>query len=288
MRLLLLFPLVLLLSGCEAELGWDTGRESEDFSFNFPLRGDGRITLETYNGSVEITAWEQDKIEIRGRKYAPTAAQLAGVRVEASALGPDRVAIRTLPPPERPGHTGARFTIRVPRRTTVERLVTSNGAVRLEGLAGPGRVQTSNGAIRVERHEGRLELTTVNGAIDLSEITGTVTAKTSNGRVSVEELSGGLDASTSNGSVTINLRRAPRDDLRARTTNGSVTLRMPEGSEGRIALSTSNATIRNEFPLANGDAIATKTHLEGKIGNGGPLLDIPTTNGSIGLLRSSR
>jgi hypothetical protein len=216
--LLLLVPGALLLSGCEAQQSWDTGREFEEFSFDFPLRADGRITLETYNGSVEITAWEQDKIEIRGRKYASTAAQLAAVRVEANALGPDAVAIRTLPPPERRGSTGARFTIRVPRRTTVERLVTSNGAVRFEGLAGPGRAQTSNGAIRVERHEGRLELATSNGAIDLREVTGTVTAKTSNGRVSVEELTGGLDASTSNGSVAITLRREPRDDLRARTT----------------------------------------------------------------------
>jgi hypothetical protein len=61
---------------------------------------------------------------------------------------------------------------------------------------------------------------------------------------------------------------------------------MPEGSEGRIALSTSNATIRNEFPLSGSEGISTKTRVEGKIGNGGPLLDISTTNATIGLLRS--
>lgn len=97
------------------------------------------MILNLYNGPVEITAWDQDQVEVQGRKYAAFKKQLAEVRVEARAAGPDAVAVRTLPPTEGRGQTGAQFTIRVPRRIAVEQLVTSNGAVRLEGLEGPGR-----------------------------------------------------------------------------------------------------------------------------------------------------
>jgi hypothetical protein len=307
MRLLPLLPLALLLSGCGADSLLNSSREYEDFSFDFPLRSGGRITLETYNGSVEVTAWDQEKIEIRGRKHAATKGLLAEVRVEANALGPDAVAIRVVPPVPR-GNSGARFTLRVPRRTTVERIVSANGAIRMDGLEGPGMLRTSNGRIAVGRHQGKLELTTSNGAIDLGSVTGTVIARTANGRVNVDELTGGLDAATSNGSIAaklldappegplrflttngsvdVRLLRAPRGDLRVRSSNGAVTLRMPAGSDARLSLNTSNATVRNEFPLSGSEGISTKTRVEGKIGNGGPLLDISTTNATIGLLRS--
>ncbi|MCX6588350.1 MAG: DUF4097 family beta strand repeat-containing protein [Acidobacteria bacterium] len=308
MRLLLLAPFALLLGGCDLEPWPDAPREFEEFSFDLSLRAGGRLTLENYNGPVEIRAWDKDQVEVRGSKYAASKEQLAEVRVEARAAGPDAVAIRTLPPAEGRGQTGARFTIRVPRRNAIEQLVTSNGAVRLEGLEGPGRVQTSNGAIRVGQHLGALDLSTSNGAIDIGGVTGPVTARTSNGRVSVEDLKGGLDAATANGSitatlletpaegplrfattngsVTLKLRQAPRSDLRVQTSNGAVTVRLPEATNARVRLGTSNAAITNEFPLAGSGGVATRTRVDGKIGNGGPLVDIQTSNASIRLLHS--
>ncbi len=108
MRLLLLAPFALLLASCDLDHLSDANREFEDFSYDFPLSATGRLTLDNYNGSVEITAWDQEKIEIRGSKYASTKEQLADIRVEARAVAPDQVTIRTVPPSERRGNTGAR------------------------------------------------------------------------------------------------------------------------------------------------------------------------------------
>jgi DUF4097 and DUF4098 domain-containing protein YvlB len=257
---------------------------------------------------VEITAWDQEKIEIRGSKYASTKEQLAEIQVEARSVAPDRVTVRTVPPGERRGNTGARYTIRLPRRATLERINTSNGAIRLDGMEGTGRLQTSNGLIRVGQHQGALELTTSNGAIDVGRMTGPVTARTSNGRVTVDEMTGALDAattngairatlvetsadrplrfSTTNGSIEVTLEQEPRADLRAQTSNGAVTVRLPAGSNARVSASTSNSSITNEFPLTGSDASVSKRRIEGKIGNGGPLVDISTSNGSVRLLRT--
>ncbi len=308
MRLLLLAPFAFLLASCDLDHLSDANREFEDFSFDFPLSATGRLTLDNYNGSVEITAWDQDKIEIRGSKYANTKEQLADIRVEARAVAPDQVTIRTVPPGERRGNTGARYTIRLPRRATLERIASSNGGVRLDGLEGSGRVQTSNGTIRVGQHQGTLDLATSNGAIEIRNMNGPVTARTSNGRVTVDEMKGALDASTSNGSITatllespsdrplrfsttngsvdVTVRQALRSELRAHTSNGGVTLRLPADTHARVSASTSNSSITNEFPLTGSDASVTKRRVEGRIGNGGPLLDISTSNGSIRLLRS--
>ena len=308
MRLLLLAPFALLLASCDLDHLSDANREFEDFSYDFPLSATGRLTLDNYNGSVEITAWDQEKIEIRGSKYASTKEQLADIRVEARAVAPDQVTIRTVPPSERRGNTGARYTIRLPRRATLERIASSNGGVRLDGLEGSGRVQTSNGTIRVGQHQGTLDLSTSNGAIEIRSMAGPVTARTSNGRVSVDEMKGALDAATSNGSITaslletppdrplrfsttnggveINLRQAPRSEIRAQTSNGGITVRLPADTNARISASTSNSSITNEFPLAGSDSSVTKRRVEGRIGNGGPVIDISTSNGTIRLLRS--
>jgi len=308
MRFLLLAPFALLLASCDLEHMADANREFEDFSFEFPLSANGRLTLDNYNGSVEITAWDQEKIEIRGSKYANSKEQLAEVRVEARAVAPDQVTIRTVPPGERRGNTGARYTIRLPRRATLERIASSNGGVRLDGLEGSGRVQTSNGAIRVGQHQGTLDLSTSNGAIEIRNMTGPITARTSNGRVTVDEIRGALDAATSNGSITatllespadrplrfattngsveITLREALRSEMRAQTSNGGVTLRLPADTHARLSANTSNSSITNEFPLTGSDASVTKRHVVGRIGNGGPMIDISTSNGTIRLLRS--
>jgi hypothetical protein len=308
MRLLLLAPFALLLASCDLEHLSDANREFEDFSFDFPLSATGRLSLENYNGSVEITAWDQEKVEVRGSKYASTKEQLADIRVDARAVAPDQVTIRTIPPTERRGNTGARYTIRLPRRAMLERIASSNGGIRVDGFASSGRIQTSNGTIRVGQHQGSLDLSTSNGAIEMQNVNGPVTARTSNGRITVDEMKGALDAGTSNGSITATLLEPPSDrplrfsttngsvdvtvrqplrsELRANTSNGGVTLRLPADTQARVSASTSNSTITNEFQLSGSDASVTKRRVEGRIGNGGPTIDISTSNGSIRLLKS--
>jgi hypothetical protein len=57
-----------------------------------------------------------------------------------------------------------------------------------------------------------------------------------------------------------------------------------DGINARISAHTSNSSIDTEFELrAQGEL--SKNRLEGTIGNGGPLIDLNTSNGSIRLLK---
>ncbi len=308
MRSLLLAPFALFLVGCDIDDISVGPREQEEFQMNFPLRSGGRLVVENYNGSIEITAWDQESVEIHGTKFANTKEQLKEIHIDGRAVTADSVTVRTVPPVARRGNTGARYVIRVPRRVQLERITSSNGSTRVDGVEGPAKIQTSNGAIRIGQHKGSLDMSTSNGAIEVRTVSGPVTARTSNGRISVDEAYGSVDAATSNGSIVATLSETPADktqrftttnggieltvknrllsDLRVSTSNGGVTMRLPAVTNARVAAATSNNSITNEFPLTGEGSTNTKKRIEGKIGNGGPTIDISTSNGSIRLLRS--
>lgn len=60
-----------------------------------------------------------------------------------------------------------------------------------------------------------------------------------------------------------------------------MTVRLPSATNARVTASTSNNLITNEFPLTGAGATATKRRIDGKIGNGGPTIDISTLGRSI-------
>src|ERR1039457_1884630 len=82
LRLLPLAP-VLLLSGC-VEFGdfGDSEAYKEDFKHTYPLEPGGSVSIETFNGSIELTGWEQNSVEVNGTKYASTRSALDSITIE--------------------------------------------------------------------------------------------------------------------------------------------------------------------------------------------------------------
>jgi len=58
MRLALLSA-VLLLSGCDAADWGDSRKFTEDFTFTYDLQPGGRLSVENFNGAVEIYSWDR-------------------------------------------------------------------------------------------------------------------------------------------------------------------------------------------------------------------------------------
>src|SRR5258708_16170990 len=99
MRPLFLFAAAILLTGCEFDID-DFGpsdRYQTDFHYTYDLQPGGRLSLETGNGSVEISGWDQNKVEINGTKYGSTEAIRDEIRIDIDHL-PDPIPIRTLLP----------------------------------------------------------------------------------------------------------------------------------------------------------------------------------------------
>ena len=271
--------LTFFLSGCDFDFGdGDSHRYQDNFNHSYQLKPGGRLSVENFNGAVEVFGWDKDTVEVSGTKYANSEDLLRSIRVDIQAT-PDAVRIRTEKPAMR-GNYGARFTIHVPRKCELERIGSSNGSIRVEDVDATARLRTSNGSVRASRLGGSLDAQTTNGSIEIREISGSSIVRTSNGAIRAEDLRGSVQASTSNGGITVALDE-PRD-VRASTTNGAITVRMPESAGAQLQASTSNSSISSDFDVRGR---ITKHRVNGTIGSGGPLLDLETSNGSIRLLK---
>ena len=305
MRAILLPLLAIFLAGCD-DMDLNIGgsdRYREDFHFSFPLSAGGSLRLDSFNGAVEISSWDKNTVDIDGTKYASTEYRLKEMKIDI-APSSNSITIRTLPPLDHRGNSGARFTIHVPKKTELASIVTSNGAIRVEGIEGAAHLRTSNGGVHVNGLVGPLEVQTSNGTVEVSDITGDTTLRSSNGTIRADVRKGRFGATTSNGSITVHLMEADSSpvrlessnghieltmdaarEVRASTSNSSITVRLPADVGAIVSAHTSNSSISCDFDVSVHGGQISKHRLEGTIGKGGPLLDLGTSNGSIKILR---
>ena len=154
------------LSSCVVGDWGDTGRFREDFHYSWPLDPGARISLESQNGSVEISVWDKNTIDIAGTKYASDQGLLRDVRIDISHA-PDSVRIRTIAPEFFHGGAGAEYTLHVPKHVLLDLIHTSNGGLRVDGVEGSVRMRTSNGGVHLTDVRGDADVETSNGAIDI-------------------------------------------------------------------------------------------------------------------------
>jgi Putative adhesin len=275
-----------LLIACDGDWAEGMDRHSEPFEYTYSLAPDGRVSVENMNGSVEIKGWDRDTVEVTGVKYARSEDSLRALKIDIQQ-GPDYIRVRTVPPSgPRRGGMGARYTISVPRRAELDRIVSSNGRVEVRDVDGPARLRTSNGAVRAMNTKGVLEIETSNGGIDIVDHHGAVTGRTSNGRIQAElsdpEQGRPIRFESSNGGITLRLRALNGNNVRLSTSNASINLALPGNAGAQLRADTSNGQIRSDLPLQG--SISKRT-AEGRIGAGGPQLELSTSNGSINLER---
>jgi DUF4097 and DUF4098 domain-containing protein YvlB len=274
MRTLLMtgvFGFSVMLAGCDIEDFESSDRFQTEFHYTYPLRDGGTLNLESFNGSVEITGWNQNTVEISGSKYGSTEQLRDSIKIDVSHTD-SSVSIRAVRPFENHGNMGARFVVKVPRKTQLDRIVSSNGHIEVHDVSGKAVLHTSN---------GRVNAIGVDGPIDITS---------SNGHITVEESDSGkypISLRTSNGPIEIRADKPILDELHASTSNGSITLRLAPATAARVRASTSNASITSDFDVT-GPVRMDKHHLEGTLNNArsdAPLIDLSTSNGSIRISR---
>src|SRR5579863_10339879 len=148
MRAILLPLMAIFLAGCdEFDLGnmGSSDRYREDFHYSFPLSAGGSLRLENFNGSVEISGWDKNTVDVDGTKYANTEYRLREMKIDIVPSS-SSINIRTIPPIDHRGNSGARYTIHVPRKTELSSIVSSNGKITVESIEGASHLRTSNGS----------------------------------------------------------------------------------------------------------------------------------------------
>jgi DUF4097 and DUF4098 domain-containing protein YvlB len=307
MRARLLIPLLaaalLCLAGCDLEDLDGGSKYNRDFHYSYSMKPGGRLDIETFNGSVDISGWDQPTVDISGTKYGPTPEAADSLKVDISN-SPDAVSVRIVRPSVRRNNEGARLVIKMPRGALLDRIVSSNGSIRTADGTGPARLHTSNGSIHVQDLRGALTAETSNAAVELDGVEGDVTAHSSNGHIRAERINGALEAHTSNSSVNLKVERADKpvkvessngavdvslvpdfaSNVRVNTSNSSITVHVPTEPNARLIAHTSNGNIMSDFDMrVRGEF--NKNRMEGTLGRGDGLFDLNTSNSSIRILR---
>ena len=159
---------------------------------------------------------------------------------------------------------------------------TSGGSINLNGIEGPFDAKTSGGSITAKELAGDGSLKTSGGSINVEGCRGSLEARTSGGGITVTGLDGPATAQTSGGGITMEMVNSPSGDCELKTSGGGINLTMPRESNVMIYAKTSGGKVHTDLPVTvTVQGEASRGHLEGKIGNGGPLVSLKTSGGSI-------
>lgn len=291
-----------VLCGC-GDFG-DFDRVKQDFHYSYPLQPGGRLDLSNTNGSVDITGWDRNTIDVSGTKFASSDDQLKDVRIKVDVSGNAAKIATESPGNFLHGSYGVRYVIRVPREIMLGHAQTTNGSFSVEDLQGGGRLDSTNGRISMARDTGDYEVQTTNGSIGFEECTGAERAETTNGGITGRLRAGAIEARSTNGSIDLTVEK-PQDDrpirvstvngnivltlaefhgnpLNAETTHGGVTLRLPSDTNAKLSVESTLSRITSEISLSFTEE-TSKHRLTGQLGKGGPLISASTTTGSIRL-----
>lgn len=233
------------------------GRLTDEFHHTYPLAANGRIELENLNGSVHITAWDQNEVKVDAVKYANTKERLDEVKIEVESES-DFLSIRT----QYPGHDH-----------------TFNG-----GWNDPAGVEYT---VMVPRNARLDEISLVNGSLDVHGVAGEVRASCVNGKLTAQDLTGRMELSTVNGRLSAQLQQLGDNSVRLSSVNGSVEVTLPSDANARIDASTVSGGIDDDFGLHVNHHRWVGHDLRAELGTGRTRIELSNVNGHIDIRRAN-
>jgi DUF4097 and DUF4098 domain-containing protein YvlB len=229
---------------------YDDAVVTEEFHQTYPLTAGGRIDLANINGSVHITAWDQNQVKVDAVKRASSEEFLkdAEIRVDARA---DSISIETHYLRQDEGchddhHNPAsvEYTLMVPRNARLDEIKLINGSLEVAGVAGEVRASCINGKLRARGLGGLAKLSTINGHLDAN----------------FDQL---------------------RTPIELSSVNGSLDLTLPSDAKASIEATTVHGGIDNDFGLHTNNHRWVGHDLRGELGGGGVEIRLNNVNGRI-------
>ena len=157
---------------------------------------------------------------------------------------------------------------------------TSGGSIKIQEARGHVVANTSGGSISIGETAGSVDARTSGGGITLDGVIGDTKAHTSGGSLNLKNLSGNVTGSTSGGSINAELTGAIDRDCSLKTSGGSVRVFLPQDVSIDLDAQTSGGRVTVDFPITV-QGVLKSSSIKGKINNGGPLITLRTSGGSI-------
>lgn len=217
----------------------------------------GDVRAHTAGGSIKLGA-------IDGQVWARTAG--GSIHVAGGAKGID---VETAGGGIQVGQAGGSVTAQ-----------TAGGSITITRAREQILAKTAGGSIHVEEAGAGVKAETAGGGITIKKAVGKVAAHTAAGGIEVGEAGAAIDASTSGGSITVTLLGPLTEDCRLETAAGNITLKVPDSLSANVDAKTSGGHVTTDLPVTiQGEQ--KRSTLQGKIGEGGKLLKLRTSAGSI-------
>jgi hypothetical protein len=283
-----------LLAGCTVNVNTEGATASETHTYT--LSGSPQITLDTFDGAIEVHSWDRAQVEVVVEKQAQDESLLEDIVVEQSQDG-DRISLRVRGPASQPTRgvvigvhfsPRAKLRVAVPKASTLD-LRSGDGSLTVEDVVGTVKLRTEDGSIVAMRVGGDVMARTDDGAIRLREMTGRVDVESLDGSVVVSGTLTHLRAKTSDGSLRVTAERGStiEADWLLETGDGSVEVRLPEGLDAVVDAVTSDGVVRSSHaelaaPRSDGDdGERGRRELKATLGAGGHTVRVRTGDGSI-------
>jgi len=154
-----------------------------------------------------------------------------------------------------------------------------SGELRITGIKGGLDAEAGSGNIRARGIAGEVSVDTGSGEIEVEQTApGSVRANAGSGNLKLHGIKGGLRAET--GSGDIHVEGEPAGDWRVAAGSGNIDLRLPSGASFNIDARTSSGRLTVNRQVTMQGTFA-RNHVQGKVGNGGVLVDLHTGSGDI-------
>lgn len=279
--------------------------QSQDRAYSidtFVTTGSPVVEVSTSGGSIDIIGHTDDEVVVEmfvrrsGRFLSPSDTDLDDFDITIVQDGDKIIAEARRKRSgifSGPRNLSISFRLQVPQLAVVDGS-TSGGSVSAERLFNGIKLSTSGGSVSATEIEGDIDLRTSGGSIALEKLSGTINARTSGGSISAQEIYGEADLRTSGGGIRldhISARLSARtsggsiraafdtfyDDIELSTSGGSITVNIPEA--GHFNLDLRGQRVNTELRNFTGES--QRNRINGRIGNGGPLLSAQTSGGSV-------
>ena len=246
----------------------------------------GVLRIHNSNGRTRITGEDRDDLLITASKTARAESEAAAKEVLENiqlVFGetPEALDLEVEVARRWNRRGAANLWVRMPRDMSVW-VAAANGRVNVEGIHGHVRARSTNGSATICNVVGRVEVATTNAKVCCQCICGALSARSSNGKIEIEGHRGGVKASTSNGLIRASFDALENGGIELATSNGRIVLDLPQVVDAEVDIRVDNGVIRNDRELC-GASRESHGRVVGRLGKGGALIKLRTSNGSVNI-----
>jgi hypothetical protein len=290
--LALLLGIAAASSSCVLSLDGDSIQETARIEKRFTVTGTPDLSLITFDGAIEVRAWDRSEVVVEIEKRGVDKAELDSIEIKADQSG-DRISIEARKPPGGRAmiHLGpspsAKLVASVPQKCNV--LARSgDGSIAIERVTGKLELDTGDGSVRGSDLAGQLRAHTGDGSMKFESITGPVDIDSGDGGVSVSGKLPVVRLRTGDGSVSVRADDGSvmSEDWEVRTGDGGVTIELPDGFNAELDANSGGGSVRVQDLNFTVSGEQSKRQVRGKLGSGGHLLKVRTGDGTVSIRRS--